>query len=170
MELHAAKMEFIQVWAEVGKEWGISKTMAMVHGYLLLQESPVHQDQIRNELQLSKGIVHYNVNGLIRWGLVEKIEKEGERRDFYLAEQDIYKVAKIIAIERKQLELEPLIVKLNSLLEVEGGGEKIHFLKIVRDVAAFAEQADKILNLFIQSKSLKGLSLLVKFLQKSSNP
>ncbi|WP_126970081.1 GbsR/MarR family transcriptional regulator [Gynurincola endophyticus] len=166
MELQDAKKEFIELWGEVGKEWGISKTMAMVHGYLLIQEFPVHQEMIKNDLQLSKGIVHYNVNALIRWGLVERVEVEGDRKDHYLAENDIYKVAKIVAIERKQLELEPLVTRLEPILEVEGGLEKIHFIKVVRDVAAFAEQANKILELFIGSRSLKGLSMLVRFLQK----
>lgn len=165
MELHAAKKEFIELWGEVGKEWGISKTVALMHGYLLLQEKPVSQDKIKEDLNLSKGIVHYNIQELILWGLIEKIHIEGQRKDHYLAETNIYKIAQIVALERKQKELEPLINNIKPLLEVEGGVEKLHYLKVVRDVAAFAEQANKILDLFVRSKSLKGLSLLVQLMQ-----
>ena len=166
MELQEAKKRFIQLWGEVGTNWGIPKSMAMVHAYLLINDKEVDQDMIKDDLELSKGIVHLNLKTLIKMGLVERIDITGNRRDYYRAEYDVYKIAKIVAIERKQTELEPLIEEIKDLLDIEGGMEKIHFEKTIRDIAAFAEQANKILELFIVSRSLKGLSLFMKTLQK----
>ena len=72
------------------------------------------------ELNISRGNTNMNIRELINWGLVERILLSGERKEYFLAEKDIWKVVKQIIKERKKRELEPMLQLLDKLEEVDG--------------------------------------------------
>ncbi len=167
MELAAAQQQFISLWSSVGVQWGISKTMAQVHAYLLVQVKPVNHDEMMQALGISRGNVHLNVHELVNWGLVRKVVVKGERKDYFEAEKDVYKMARIIARERKRRELQPVLDQLRELSVVEGEGEdKEHFEKLMREINRFGEQADFLLNRFIESESLRYIQILLKVFKR----
>src|SRR5438046_438408 len=108
MKYNEAKDKFIQVWGKLGSSWGINRTMAQVHALLLISPEPLSDEDIMEELKISRGNANMNLRELINWGLVEKEHVKGERREFFSAEKDIWKVAMQIAKERKKRELEPV--------------------------------------------------------------
>lgn len=120
MKLSEAKQQFISSWGAFGTQWGINRTMAQIHALLLVSIDPLTQDEIMEELSISRGNVNMNIRDLVGWGLVDRVIIAGERKEFFTAEKDIWKVATQIIKERKKRELDPMIKLLTQLENVEG--------------------------------------------------
>lgn len=149
MKLEEAKQQFIQSWGVLGTQWGINRTMAQIHALLLVSAGELSADDIMDQLQISRGNVNMNVRELIDWGLVEKILKPGERKEFFTAEKDIWKVAMRITKERKRRELDPVIAMMDQLKQVDSEGKDADtkaFVDTVTQIQKFAKQADKALD------------------------
>lgn len=146
MKLNEAKQQFIQSWGAIGTQWGINRTMAQIHALLLVSADPLSADDIMEELQISRGNTNMNVRELIDWRLVEKVLKAGERKEFFIAEKDIWKVAMRITSERKRRELDPMIKVLENIGEIDGDKKDKDvkaFTDTVGQLQKFAKQADK---------------------------
>ena len=115
MKLAEAKQQFISSWGAFGTHWGINRTMAQIHALLLINPEPLTQDDIMEELDISRGNTNMNIRELINWGLVERVLLTGERKEYFSAEKDIWKVVKQIVKERKKRELEPMLQLLDKL-------------------------------------------------------
>jgi DNA-binding transcriptional regulator GbsR (MarR family) len=154
MKFEDAKQEFINNWGAFGSQWGINKTMAQIHALLLITPKPVTQDDIMDHLGISRGNVNMNVRDLMNWGLVKKVIISGERKEFFSAEKDIWKVATIITAERKKRELDPMMKLLEQLEAAEGDAknpEVKQFKKTVKDIRKLGAQADSMLTNVIKA-------------------
>ena len=154
MELTAAREKFLDTWGQMGSNWGISKTMAQVHGLLLISTKPLNTDQIMEHLDISRGNVHCNIAELQEWELIRKNKIDGCRKDYYEAEKDIWTVFVKIVKQRKKRELEPIIGVLDKLKALEcncdGSSE---FCKVIEDIHLFSTKTDKALENIVTSKS-----------------
>jgi DNA-binding transcriptional regulator GbsR (MarR family) len=153
--LDNAKKEFVQSWGAFGSQWGISKTMAQVHAHLLITPDPITADELMADLVISRGNVNMNVRELIDWGLVSRITKPGERKEYFLAEKDIYTVVRRIIKERKRKELEPMLELMKQLSNIEGDKttkEYKTYKTTVESIISFSEQADKTLDRIVKSE------------------
>ncbi|MEL7223104.1 MAG: MarR family transcriptional regulator, partial [Bacteroidota bacterium] len=119
MTLDEGKQKFLQSWGALGSSWGITRTMAQIHALLLVSPASLSADEIMEELKISRGNANMNIRGLINWGLVHKELKPGERKEFFVAEKDMWEVVKCIITQRKKRELEPMIKVLDELSSVE---------------------------------------------------
>lgn len=146
MKLSEAKQQFILNWGVLGTQWGINRTMAQIHALLLVSTDPLSADDIMKELQISRGNTNMNVRELMDWGIVDKILKPGERKEFFTAEKDIWIVAMKIIRERKRREVEPILGVLEQLKDIEadkGDKEAKQFITTINDIQRFANQATK---------------------------
>ena len=154
MKLSEAKQQFISNWGAFGTHWGINKTMAQIHALLLISPKPITQDDIMDQLTISRGNVNMNIRDLIDWGLVDRVIIQGERKEYFIAEKDIWKVATQIIKERKKRELDPMMKLLAQLEQIEGDKkdpEVKQFINTVGGIRKFGNQADKMLDLIIKS-------------------
>ena len=115
--LEAARDEFVAGWGALGSAWGINRTMAQIHALLLTSTRPLSTDEIMENLQISRGNAHGNIRELVGWTLLRSIIKKGERKEFFEAEKDVWKIACTIARERKRREIEPALEILRSCSE-----------------------------------------------------
>ncbi|MBC7508038.1 MAG: HTH domain-containing protein, partial [Ferruginibacter sp.] len=120
MNLTEAKHQFIASWGAFGTQWGINRTMAQIHALLMVSAEPITQDNIMEQLNISRGNVNMNIRDLITWGLVDRILLSGERKEYFSAEKDIWKVATQIIKERKKRELDPMMKLLATLEDIDG--------------------------------------------------
>ena len=120
MELHEAKDRFTQAWGTFATHWGINRSMAQVHALLLISAEPWSTEDVMEQLNISRGNANMNLRALIDWQLVDKVLKSGERREFFQAEKDVWKIATHITRERKKRELEPMVKLLSELKKTEG--------------------------------------------------
>lgn len=166
MKLTEAKKQFISSWGAFGTHWGINKTMAQIHALLMISPDPLTQDDMMEQLSISRGNVNMNIRDLINWGLVERVIIPGERKEFFSAEKDIWKVATQIIKERKKRELEPMLKLLDNLEEVEGDKKDKHvkqFVETVSGIKKFGQQADKMLQVMVKADENWFISSLMKF-------
>ncbi|HKZ67133.1 MAG TPA: MarR family transcriptional regulator [Chitinophagaceae bacterium] len=154
MKLTEAKQQFISSWGAFGTNWGINRTMAQIHALLLVSPDPLTQDDMMDELNISRGNVNMNIRELISWGLAERVILSGERKEYFSAEKDIWKVVRLIVKERKKRELEPMLKLLNQLEEVEGDKRDKNvksFVDTVSNIKKLGKQADKTLDMMIKA-------------------
>jgi DNA-binding transcriptional regulator GbsR (MarR family) len=154
MELDEAKDRFIQSWGALGTNWGVSRTMAQIHALLLLAPEAMSADEVMEALSVSRGNANMNIRALIDWGLVYKELKPGERKEYFVAEKDIWEVVKRIIIQRKKKELEPMLRVLDEVSGVEGADpDSEEFRNVVRDIKLFSNKADSTLDRLVHSDS-----------------
>jgi DNA-binding transcriptional regulator GbsR (MarR family) len=154
MKLSDAKQQFLASWGAFGTYWGINRTMAQIHALLLVSPEPLSADDIMEQLNISRGNANMNVRELIDWGLVERTILPGERREFFIAEKDIWKVTRQIVRERKKRELEPMLKLLGQLSQVDGDKkdkEVKTFTETVTSIKKLGEQADRALDVLIKA-------------------
>ena len=165
MKLPEARQQFISSWGAFGTHWGINRTMAQIHALLLVSPDPLTQDDIMEELNISRGNTNMNIRELINWGLVERVILSGERKEYFTAEKDIWKVVKQIVKERKKRELEPMMQLLDKLEDVEGDkkDKKVKtFVDTVSSIKRLGLQADKTLDVMIKAEENWFVSNLMK--------
>lgn len=167
MELKEAQEKFIAAWGAFGTQWGINRTMAQIHALLLVSDAPLSADDIMQQLNISRGNVNMNVRELMSWGIVHKVLKFGERKEFFSAEKDIYKTAIQILKERRRKELMPVLELLSDLkgteIKEEGGEE---FNKLMREIHHFGESTNKMLDKMVKADEHWFTGSLMKFLIK----
>jgi DNA-binding transcriptional regulator GbsR (MarR family) len=155
MKLEEAKLEFIQSWGILGSQWGINRTMAQVHALLLVSSKALSTDEIMDELSISRGNANMNIRELIDWGLLDKVIVPGDRKEYFSAEKDIWKVATKIMYQRKKRELDPMIKTLERIGNVEGDKRNADvkaFTETVSNIQNFAGQAEKTLDAVIKAE------------------
>ena len=166
MRLSEAKAQFISSWGAFGTHWGINRTMAQIHALLMISPNPLTQDDIMEELDISRGNVNMNTRELVDWGLVDRVLIPGERKEFFSAEKDIWKVATQIIQERKKRELDPMLKLLGQLENIDGDRKdpKVkQFVDTVSGIRKFGGQADKMLDKMIRADESWFLGTLLKF-------
>ena len=165
MKLAEAKQQFISSWGAFGTHWGINRTMAQIHALLLVSPDPLTQDDIMDELNISRGNVNMNTRELINWGLIARVILPGERKEYFSAEKDIWKVVKQIVKERKKRELEPMLKLLDQLENVDGDkkDKKVKsFVEVVSGIKKLGHQADKTLDTMIKAEENWFVGNLIK--------
>jgi DNA-binding transcriptional regulator GbsR (MarR family) len=154
MKLAEAKEQFINTWGSLGSDWGINRTMAQIHALLLISPEPLSADDVMQQLNISRGNANMNLRELISWGLVSRTIISGERKEFFTAEKDIWKVARLIIKERKKRELEPMVSFLDSVSNVDGDKsdkETKAFIDTIGNIKKFSLQADGYLDTMIKA-------------------
>lgn len=166
MKLAEAKAQFISSWGAFGTHWGINRTMAQIHALLLVSAKPLTQDDVMEELDISRGNVNMNIRDLISWGLVDRVLLPGERKEYFTAEKDIWKVATQIIKERKKRELDPMLKLLGQLENIDGDkkdADTKQFIETVSGIRKFGGQADKMLDVMVKADESWFLGSLLKF-------
>ena len=170
MELKEAKEQFIMSWGALGSNWGVSKTMAQVHALLMVSNAPLSADEVMEQLNISRGNANMNLRALIDWGLVEKIHKLGERREFFQAEKDMWKIATRIASERPKRELQPILKVVDQMKEIEDKqadkAELDAFKKQMTELENFTGRVDRIFDRLDRADERWFTGLLTKIMKR----
>jgi DNA-binding transcriptional regulator GbsR (MarR family) len=104
--------------------FGFSEVMGRLYGTLLLSPNALSLDDLAEALEISKGSVSMNRRSLERWGMAEEVWVRGERKKYYAAESDFWKVIRTVLSGREMREVQ---IALQVL------GESVDKLKAVED-------------------------------------
>ncbi len=104
--------QFVELWGAMSSLWGISPTMARIHGLLYLSGAALSMDDIMERLAISRGNVSMNISKLIEWGLVRRVHKRGDRREYYESLHDVWEMVTLVAAQRKRREIDPILATL----------------------------------------------------------
>src|SRR5580704_17928086 len=108
---------FVDLWRRMRSLWGISPTMAEVHGLLYITGSALSMDDIMARLAISRGNVSMNLSKLVEWGLVRRVHRRGDRRDYYESLSDVWEMFTLVAAQRKRREIDPILNTLRACRE-----------------------------------------------------
>src|SRR5437899_6091255 len=160
--------QFVSQWGVIGNAWGVNRTMAQIHALLITAPTALSTDNIMEELKISRGNAHSNLRDLVSWGLVRSVVRKGERKEFFEAEKDVWKMFCIIIRERRRRELRPAQAVLKECLSRTNnlrGTEAAAFNKQLRALSDFLELADGVITKLLQSEQSKMVPWALKFLK-----
>jgi HTH-type transcriptional regulator, glycine betaine synthesis regulator len=102
---------------DVIEHWGFRKVLGRVWTVLYLADDVLGSAEMGERLQMSAGAVSMALTELQRWGVVRRVWKPGERREFYEAETDFWKMISRVVQDRER----SLIVSVRERLETARG-------------------------------------------------
>jgi DNA-binding MarR family transcriptional regulator len=84
-----ATQQFIETMGRQFEEEGAPRIAGRIFGALMLCEGAASLDDLAEQLQVSKGSVSTNARMLDGWGLVTRVTRPGDRRDYYQVTADV---------------------------------------------------------------------------------
>src|SRR4051812_27852091 len=96
MDLSPVMKKFVLHWGEMGTRWGVSRTVSQIHALLYLSDRPLHAEEIADTLSVARSNVSTSLKELQAWGLIKVTHVMGDRRDHYVALQDITSLFRVI--------------------------------------------------------------------------
>src|SRR5262245_55572265 len=114
---------FVRRWGEMAQSWGIGRAMAEIHALLFVSTEPLCTDDIMEQLAVSRGSASTNLRQLINWGLIHRIHRRTDRKEYFEAEKDVWQMFETITRERRRREVEPIVETLHrclGMIEQEG--------------------------------------------------
>ena len=142
--LEEVEDRFVDLWDTMSSLWGISPTMARIHGLLYITGQAMSMDDIMARLAISRGNVSMNLSKLVEWGLVRRVHKRSDRRDYYESLSDVWEMFTLVANQRKRREIDPIISTLRRCQE-ELSAER---LGVLADEDAARERFRRVDDLF----------------------
>jgi len=115
--LDGIEEDFVGLWRSMSSLWGISPTMAEIHGLLYISGAALSMDDIMARLGISRGNVSMNLSKLAEWGLIRRVHKRGDRRDYYESLRDVWEMFTLVAAQRKRREIDPILNTLRQCRE-----------------------------------------------------
>lgn len=112
---HPDAKAFILHWGEMGTQWGVNRSVSQIHALLYLNDRPLTADAIVDALGLARSNVSTALKELQGYGIVRRVHVEGDRRDHFVAETDLWDMLTRIVAERKRREIDPTIAMLGEL-------------------------------------------------------
>jgi len=120
MPLSPTEQKFILHWGEMGARWGVNRTVAQIHALLFLSERPLAAEDIAEALVVARSNVSNSLKELQSWRLIRVTHLMGDRRDHFVALQDVWEIFRVIVEERKRREIDPTLTVLRECA-IEGG-------------------------------------------------
>lgn len=91
--LNEVEVEVIDLFVQVAHLLNLPKSIGEIYGFLFVCPSAVASEDIVSKLKISKGAASHGLKHLRAIGAVKMIYVMGERRDHYVAETDLRKLA-----------------------------------------------------------------------------
>jgi DNA-binding transcriptional regulator GbsR (MarR family) len=114
--LEELEERFILHWGEMAGAWGINRTMGQIHALLYITGRPLCTDDIMARLGISRGNANMNLRELMAWGLIRRVHRTGERKEYFQSECDVWEMFRTIMRERKRREFDPTMHLLRQCL------------------------------------------------------
>jgi len=175
-QLRTSQDLFIRRWGEMGATWGINRTMAEIHALLYITAQPLCTDDVMERLHISRGNASMSLRSLCDWGIIRRLHKRGERREFFESLSDVWEIFSIIATERKRREMDPVletIKQCQTMLDASSIGKSAanqETVKLTRqrlgDMEEFMAVSNKVFQQFV-GNAKSGLSRVVRVLLKA---
>jgi len=174
-QLRVVQDLFIRRWGEMGQVWGINRTMAEIHALLYIVGTPQCTDDVMERLHISRGNASMSLRALCDWGIVRRMHRRGERREYFETLSDVWEMFSIIAAERKRREMDPVLETIRQcqqMLDEQtiGKAAKNEAVQLTRQrlhgMEDFMSVTNKIFQQFV-GNAKSGLTKVAKVLLKA---
>src|SRR3954467_1265367 len=86
--------------------WGFKRVMGRVWTLLYLRGEPLSAAELCEQLEISSGAASLTLAELEHWAVVRRSRKPGDRREYFEAESDVWKMISRVLRERELLQIE----------------------------------------------------------------
>jgi len=153
-KLLEARDNIIESAGRTTQGFGLGRIIGQLYALLFFSPSPLSLDQMAGELKISKGSASTNIRELEKWGAACKVWVKGDRKDYYEAEVDFFRILKegILPFFRRKFD-SSLVTAAESRAIVAGQS----FREQDRELAEFYRR-----RLDLMEKAQARMSLLLK--------
>lgn len=131
-KLNDVRQHFINGISRITHFWGFPKAMGAAYAAVYLSPVPMSLDSIVEAVGVTKGGLVGHLRALERLGVVEKEVRSGDRKDYYVASADFWGMVRRILREREKREFD------RALRSVEEALKMLDSLSVKEDPAIVA--------------------------------
>jgi DNA-binding transcriptional regulator GbsR (MarR family) len=162
--VHELQHGTMETMGRITSFWGFSKIMGQLYGLLYLSPESLTLDEMAENLSISKGNVSINIRALERWNMVRQVWVKGDRKDFYEAETDFWKIVRGVLKEREKKEFDQALGSINGLRK---RGEEIHKKAKSADSAFAVDRLKKLEDFISTMDQVVGMVLTLEDLKRN---
>lgn len=116
-DLIEARQRMIENLSRISEFWGYSRAMGGLYAALYLSPTPVSLDELVPIVGVTKGAISTNVRALEQLGMVHRHLRAGDRKDYYEADTDFWKIVKTVLERRQKPEFDKALSGVSSTLQ-----------------------------------------------------
>lgn len=116
MILSEPAQTFVAHFGEMGRRWGINRTVGQIYALLYIHPEPLCADDIVEMLQFSRSNVSMGLKELDSWRLTRLSHHANDRREYFSVPEDLWEVVRTLIEERKKREIDPTLSMLRELM------------------------------------------------------
>jgi DNA-binding transcriptional regulator GbsR (MarR family) len=142
IETSPAQQSFVLHWGDMGVHWGMSRSTCQIQALLYLAEKPLTAEDIGAALKLARSNISTSLKELQRWNLIRRVPIAHDRRDHFVAETDVWEIAKRISTRRKEQEIDPALAALRNCVALAANEKNPETAKRLTAMLQFTEKID----------------------------
>ena len=154
--LREAELIAADAIGDVIEHWGFRKGLGRLWTVLFIAGEPLPAQAIGERLTMSAGAVSMSLTELQRWGVVHRVFRPGERKEFFEAETDFWKMISKVFDERERLLAESVRGRLEKaaaqIHRAPPSAETARAIDRINRLLAFVVVAQTALDGFIKSR------------------
>jgi len=125
--------------------WGFKRVMGRVWTLLYLRSEPLSAAELCEALDISSGAASMTLAELEHWAVVRRSRKAGDRREYFEAETDIWKMISRVFRERELVQIERALEVFDrareQLVRTGAPGEHARLAQISERIGRLADLA-----------------------------
>ena len=157
-DLSELEVDAIDLFVRIAQLIGTSKSIGEIYGLLFISTSPVSVEDVRTKLRLSSGSASQGLRILRNVGAARAIYVAGDRRDYYVAETGLRKIAAGFLREKvvpHLIDQEDRIAHLGQLLSSTPKSQREVLEERIETLKNWRKQAGAVLPLVMNGLEMK---------------
>jgi len=157
----------VQALGRQSSFWGLGKTAGEIYGALYLSSGPLSLEEVAARLELTKGNISIAVRQLEQLGMVRRSWQKGDRRVFFEAEGDFWKIAQSFLGLRHRPEFSQSFAMLEESVRLAAdagqSAERDQLLERLRSLQEFYRLVDSMVELVLSATPEKIKAMMEMF-------
>jgi DNA-binding transcriptional regulator GbsR (MarR family) len=96
--------------------WGFRRQLGRIWAVLFLSERPLAAPELCERLDISTGLLSMSLSELRAWGVVRGVTVEGDRKEHYQAETNVWRLVAHVLREREKKAMEGALASFEKAL------------------------------------------------------
>jgi DNA-binding transcriptional regulator GbsR (MarR family) len=116
-DITEAREQMIENLSRISEFWGFSRAMGGLYAALYLSPGPLSLDELIPIVGVTKGAISTNIRALEQLGMVHRHLRTGDRKDYYEADTEFWKIVKTILERREKPEFDKALACVSATLQ-----------------------------------------------------
>lgn len=151
--LSELEREVIELFVRMADVLNLPRSVGEIYGLLFISSAPLCLDDCRIRLNISKGSTSQGLRILRSFGAIRTVYIPGDRKDYYVAETSLRKIASGFASEQIQPHVksgEERIERIRELMETQDADDREALQEKIDLLANWQKRAGKTLPLILK--------------------